>query len=265
MRPSRVKKRWAQGRPALCVTVHLTDPSVAELASLLGFDCIWLDLEHHAYSVETAGNLMRAVRVGTSDVMARPTRGDFLRASRLLEAGAQGILYPRCETVEETVELVKATRFAPIGERGWDGANPDMPYCMGDPIEYVRFANQETFILVQIESPAALRQARAIAEVPGIDGLFFGPGDFSLLSGIPGQYFHESVRRAEREVFQAAQAAGKRFGTVALGLDHLRSLVEMGAAFIATGADILFVRDGYLQLRRQTRELGFEFESDYPV
>ena len=79
MRPSRVKAKLKRGEPALITCCHFIDPSVYELVSLLGFDGIWLDLEHHSTSDETASNLMRAARVGASDVIARPAKGEFMR------------------------------------------------------------------------------------------------------------------------------------------------------------------------------------------
>jgi 4-hydroxy-2-oxoheptanedioate aldolase len=94
MRTSIVKAKLSRGEPALVVCLHFTDPSLYEMTSLLGFDCIWMDLEHHGYSVETASNLMRAARVGGSDIVARPGKGEFMRMCRLLEMGATGIMYP---------------------------------------------------------------------------------------------------------------------------------------------------------------------------
>ncbi len=88
MRPSKIKAKLARNEPALCVTLHLTDASVYELTGLLGFDGIWMDLEHHGYSLETAGQLMRAARVGGTDIVARPAKGEFMRMGRLLELGA---------------------------------------------------------------------------------------------------------------------------------------------------------------------------------
>ena len=72
MRPSRIKTKLREGEPVLVTTLHLTDASVFELASLMGFDGIWMDMEHHCYSLETATELMRAARVGNSDILARP-------------------------------------------------------------------------------------------------------------------------------------------------------------------------------------------------
>src|SRR5690349_18777398 len=119
MRNSRIKAKLARNEPALCTQLHFTDPSVFELTSLMGFDGIWMDLEHHGYSVETAGQLMRAARVGTSDIVARPAKGEFMRMARLLELGAQAIMYPRCDSAEEAAEVVKWAKFAPLGRRGF--------------------------------------------------------------------------------------------------------------------------------------------------
>src|SRR5215213_11728451 len=142
MRPSKIKAKLARQEPVLVTALALTDPSLFELASLMGFDGIWLDLEHHCTSVETAATLMRAARVGTADILARPAKGEFMRLGRLLEAGAQGIMYPRCADAVEAREVVRWSKFAPLGQRGFDSGNPDVPYCMMPMDEYVRAANE---------------------------------------------------------------------------------------------------------------------------
>src|SRR5262245_4568960 len=121
MRPSKIKAKLRRNEPVLLTTLHLTDGSLYELTSLLGFDGVWMDLEHHGYTVETATELMRAARVGSCDILARPAKGEFMRLGRLLEAGAQGILYPRCDNADEAREVVTWSKFAPLGKRGLDG------------------------------------------------------------------------------------------------------------------------------------------------
>src|SRR5438876_5928046 len=107
MRPSKIKAKLRRGEPVLLTALLLTDPSVYELTSLMGFDGIWMDMEHHGYSLETATALMRAARVGPGvDIMVRPAKGEFMRMGRMLEAGAQGILYPRCEDAAEARQVV---------------------------------------------------------------------------------------------------------------------------------------------------------------
>ncbi|SVD26769.1 uncharacterized protein METZ01_LOCUS379623, partial [marine metagenome] len=155
MRPSVIKKKLKAGKPTLLTQLHLTDASIFEMVSVMGFDGIWMDLEHHGYSLETAGNLIRATRVGSTDILARAAKGEFMRIGRLLEMGAQGIMYPRCSDASEAEEVVRWTKFAPLGERGFDGAGADAFYT-GIPMdEYVRDANKETFVVIQLEEPKA--------------------------------------------------------------------------------------------------------------
>ena len=260
MRPSRIKAKLQRGEPVLVTTLHLTDPSVYELVSLMGFDCIWMDMEHHSYSLQTAAHLMRAARVGAADIMARPAKGEFMRMARMLEAGAQGIIYPRCDDASEAAEVVRWAKFAPQGERGIDAANPDNPYLTMPVAEYIAEANRQTFLVIQIEDPKALEQVDEIAAVEGVDVLFLGPGDFSILSGIPGQFGHELIQQALAKVARAAEKAGKHWGCPAFSKEHTQQLMEMGARFICHQADILMVKAGMEQVRRDFEPLGFTFD-----
>lgn len=261
MRSSRVLHKWAQGQPCLGVALHLTDASVFELVSLMGFDVIWMDLEHHAHSVQTAESLMRSARLGISDIMARPAKGEFMRLSRLLEAGANGIMYPRCDDEAEARQVVRWSKFAPLGERGLGGGGPDVPYG-SMPIElYVQQANAQTFIAIQLESPVAVDRAEAIAAVDGVDMLFFGPGDYSVLTGVPGQVRHAKVDRAVARVAEAAAATGQRWGTVSFSQDHSQMLLEMGAAMVVPANDMDLLAQGLRQLQSTYASLSFHFES----
>jgi 4-hydroxy-2-oxoheptanedioate aldolase len=260
MRASKVKAKLKRNEPVLLTTLHFTDPSVWELTSLNGFDGIWLDLEHHGTSVETAMTLMRAARVGGADVMVRPAKGEFMRLGRLLEAGAQGIMYPRCADGAEAREVVMWSKFAPQGRRGFDGGNPDMPYCSMPVADYVRAANEETFIVVQLEDRGAVTEAHGIAEVEGIDVLFFGPADFTVLSGVPGQFEHPVVWEAIQTIADAAQRAGKHWGMPAWSAEHARRLLELGARFLCHSADLVLVKDGQHEIQRRFAPLGFTFD-----
>ncbi len=264
VRKSIIKANLAAGRPSLIVTAHLTDPSVFEIVSLMGFHAVWMDLEHHAYSVETASRLMRASRVGNTDILARCARGEFMRMGRLFEAGATGILYPRCADADEAAEVVRWAKFHPLGARGFDGGNPDMPYLSVPMEEYVRIANEETFIGIQIEDERSLEHAEAIAAVEGVDFLFLGPADFSILSGIPGQFDHPKIQQAMEKIARAARNTGKNWGRPAGSPEQAHAFIEMGARIVAGGADIVFMRRGFDDLQRAYAALGFEFDCRLP-
>jgi len=261
MRKSIVKQKLGRREPAIGVALHFTDPSIYEMTSLMGFDFLWMDLEHHAYSVQTADNLMRAARVGTSDLMARPAKGEFMRIGRLLEAGAQGILYPRCDNADEARQVVRWSKFAPLGTRGFDSANPDNPYCTMDGLEYLRAANEETWIAIQIEDPKALEHADEIAAIDGVDVLMLGPADYSILSGFPLQFRHPKIEEALGVLKRAADRHGKSWGTTADSMQRIQELVDRGARWTCCGCDLIWVKNGLEQAKRDLAGLRLAAKS----
>lgn len=260
MRTSRIKAKLAKDDPVLLTTLHLGEPSLFELTSLLGFDGIWLDLEHHFFSVETAAHFARAARVGSSDIMIRPAKGEYMRMSRIFEIGAQGIMYPRCDNAEEARQVVRWAKFYPLGERGIDSAGADNPYCLMPLPEYLLAANRETFVVIQIEDPRAIEHADAMAAVGGVDVLFLGPGDFSILAGIPGQWDHPVIQDAMKRVASAAKKAGKHWGMPIFSVEHARQVMELGGRFLCHGCDLLMVKAGLEEIQRKFEPLGVTFE-----
>ncbi len=261
MRKSRVKAKLNRGEPVLIVTLHLTDPSVFELTSLMGFDGIWMDMEHHTYSLETGAGLMRATRVGGSDIIARPAKGEFMRMQRMLEAGAQGIMYPRCDDAQEAAEVVAWAKFPPQGKRGCDGGNPDMPYLTMPLVPYLKQANEETFIMIQIEQPHTIDHVEQIAAVDGVDVLFIGPGDLSIQSGVPGQFNHELMQQAIRKVARAAKNHGKHWGCPSMSCEQTQQLLDLGARFICHSADIIMIKNSLEQIQHDFAALNFTFNN----
>ncbi len=188
--------------------------------------------------------------------MARPGKGEMMRMGRLLEAGAHGILYPRCESAAEAREVVRWMKFAPLGERGFDGGNPDNHYGSYPAGDYVKQANANTWLAAQIESPTALACAEEMAEVEGVDVVFFGPGDFSCLSGHPGEFMHPDVRAAATRVAKAAQRAGKVFGTIGIGPDHTRAMQDLGCGLLALGAEQGLLKQAMTNLLASHRKVA---------
>lgn len=260
MRQSRVLAKIQSGQPAMGVALHLTDPSIHEMASLMGFDAIWMDMEHHFYSLEVAAQAMRAARVGNTDIVARPAKGEFMRMARMLEAGATGIMYPRCDSAEEAREVVKWAKYAPLGKRGFDGSGPDVPYLLTPMARYLREANEQTFVLIQLEEPHAIENAEAIAAVPGVEMLMLGPADFTVLTGIPGEFAHPSVQAAIEKVARAAKNTGKHWAATCGSAEQARRLIEMGCRLVFHGCDLVFVKNGLEQVRATfAKDVGIRF------
>lgn len=259
MQRNRCIGKWSEGKPVLGITLHLKDPSVYELTSLLGFDLIWIDLEHHAHSLESVSEFMRASRVGNSDILTRPGKGEFNKMARLLEAGSNGIMYPRCDSVLEAKQVVQQMKFPPLGGRGLDGSGPDALYGTLPLDMYLEKANKETFLLIQIEDSQGLSVAYDIAKVEGVDMIFFGPGDYSLQEGFPGNFQDPRYWEAIEKMAQSAEMAGKMWGTPAFSLEHAEKLLGMGAMLITYSSDMTLLRKRLRNIQEEFQSLGFRF------
>ena len=255
MKPSRVKEKWENGGIAIGTLVKSVDPVHTEIFSQMGFDFLWIDLEHSSKSLETFAELTRAARIGHADILARPARWEYMRMGRLLEAGADGIMYPRCESAEEAAEAVKWAKFYPEGERGFDGGSADNNYGYYPTGDYTRSANENTWMIVQVESPQAVEKVEEIAAVTNVDCVFFGPGDYSVLSGRPGQSKCKETLAAAETVAKATIDAGKVFGTLVFDKEHARIMKDMGAKLLIHGADIEFLKQAYKDILYAYSEL----------
>jgi 4-hydroxy-2-oxoheptanedioate aldolase len=252
MRQSRILAKIRSDQVAMATVLNLTDPALFELVALFGFDGIWMDMEHNFYSIQTAAQNMRAARVGPgADIIARPAKGEFMRMGRMLEAGATGIMYPRCADAAEAREVVRWAKFAPLGERGCASGNADNPYGMMPLADYVKQANEQTFVLIQVEEPAAVEQAEAILAVPGVDMLLLGPTDFSVLTGIPGQIRHPTIGKAVEKVARAAKNCGKNWAAIAFATDHGKELADMGARLLFHGSDLGLYKASLTRVREE--------------
>lgn len=262
MKNNVVKQQLAKNEPCFVTTLHLSDPFVYELASTLGVEGIWLDMEHRPFNLETVQRLMTAARAGgNTDVIVRTSRHEYSVVTRVLECGAQGVIYPRCNDAAEAREVVRAAKFAPLGVRGCDGWGRDAPFGQIPLDQYVKVANEKTVIVIQIETPESLENAAEIAAVDGVDVLMFGPGDFSVLSGVPGQMQHPKVEDGRRRVAAAALGAGKHFGWPVGNMEAAEELIAMGGRMLFHDADVLMINRGIRTMLEQIsglrKKLGY--------
>jgi len=130
--------------------------------------------------------------------------------------------------------------------------------------EYVRDANEETFVVIQLEDPRAIERAEAIAAVEGVDVIMLGPADFTVLSGIPGQFDHPSIEKSLNKIAQAAANTGKHWACTAADANSARGLLQRGAGMILHNADICIIKKGLEIMRDDFSKLGFQFQ-DNPI
>jgi 4-hydroxy-2-oxoheptanedioate aldolase len=163
-------------------------------------------------------------------------------------------MYPRCDGPDEAREVVKWAKFAPLGKRGFDGSGPDVPYLLNPLDQYLKEANEQTFVLIQMEEPHAVEQAEAIAAVPGVDMLMLGPADFSVLTGIPFNFSHPTVVAAIEKVARAAKNQGKHWAATCGSIEIAKKYIDMGCGLIFHGCDIVYVKAGLEQVRQAAIE-----------
>lgn len=238
LRPSRVLARLRAGEVATAIKINLADPRVAELAALQGFDCIWVDLEHVPNDLAGMERAVWAAKAHDADVLVRVQRGSYSDYVRPLELDASGIMVPHVMNAADAAAVVRMTRFHPVGRRPVDGGNADGGYGTVPFLDYLAQANEQRFVIVQIEDPEALDDLDAIAAQPGIDMLFFGPGDFSHGLGAPGAWDDPRLMDARIRVARAALDHGKFAGTVGSPA-VLPGLVDLGYTFVSLGADVV--------------------------
>jgi 4-hydroxy-2-oxoheptanedioate aldolase len=238
MRPSTVLEKLRSGKVASCVKVNTADPRVVEIAALCGFDCIWTDMEHVANDFSAIENQIRAAKAYNADCLVRVARGSYSDHVRPLELDAAGIMVPHVMGLEDARRVVWMTHFHPQGRRALDGGNSDGAYCMVDTRDYITQANQQRFVMIQIEDPEPMKDLDAICALEGIDIIFFGPGDFSQGIGDTANFSNPKLLEARRLIAETAVRHGKFAGTVG-STGNMKELYDMGYRFISIGADVV--------------------------
>jgi len=242
MRKSRVLAKLRAGQVAFIFKSNLDSSRAVEIAAMAGFDCIWTCMEHVPNDLSLIERQINATKIWDVDLMVRVARGSYSDYIRPLELDAAGIMVPHIMSLEDARNVVRMTRFHPIGRRPVDGGNADGQYCAVDFREYLKQANEQRFVCIQIEDPEPLAELDAIAALDGIDIIFFGPGDFSHGIGAPGVWDHPKLIEARKRVAEVALAHGKVAGTVG-NPDNAKDLIAMGYRFINIGADVVALGD----------------------
>ncbi len=234
MRKSKTLERIRAGEPVKsCVLGHFIPAYVCH-AARAGYDCIWLDMEHRAQTVREIQALLAFSHLYDIDIMLRPPTLEKTALYRYLEDGAAGLMIPHVSTAEKARMLVDAVKFPPIGDRGLDNAGLDADFHIHDADEYVAWANKETFLTVQIETPEAVRNVDEIAAVEGVDVLFVGPGDLGLRLRQSGEM---TLDEAWEAVAAACKKHGKAFGGPTIGQDEMKKRHAQGAQYLVASSE----------------------------
>ena len=218
---------------------------IAAIAKAAGYDWLFIDMEHNSMSLDTAAQLCAAaLETGVTPFVRVPGHEAF-HASRLLDTGALGIVVPHVNNVAEAERAVSNCRFPPYGKRSVPGGLPQLRFETLPMAETIRQVNEQTVVVVMIETPEGVANASAIAAVPGVDVLLIGGSDLSAEYGVPGQFEHPHIAAAFEAVGAACRQHGKALGLGGI-YDHaiMQRYIEGGARFILSGSDLSFLLAG---------------------
>ena len=202
-------------------------------------------MEHSSLDVDMASQLaMASLGAGISPIVRVPGHEHY-HASRLLDNGAQGIVAPHVDTVEEAKRIVSACRYPPQGKRSVAGPAPQFGFKNVPLGEATRMMNEETLVVVMLETPKAIANADAIAQVEGVDVLLIGTNDLCAEMGMPGQFADAKVESAYKTVIEACRKHGKHPGMGGVYDPKLMTkYCGIGMRFILSGSDLSFIMAG---------------------
>ena len=234
------RARLCTGETLAGIIVFTGSPMVVELAAAAGLDFVILDMEHSPLDVAGAAHLLRAADASGITPFVRVPGVDRGLIVRLLDLGAAGIVLPHANR-ETCVELGKAMRYAPDGERGACQITRAAGYTRGEWRAYADRANRELIAIALIEDAAALNDIDALVSLPGVDVCFVGPTDLSIALGVPGATFDEpTLGEALERVANAAKRRGKYAMTLMgqpLDAAYGRRIAARGVQLIVLGTD----------------------------
>jgi 2-keto-3-deoxy-L-rhamnonate aldolase RhmA len=238
------QRKLAAGGLVLCMGLRQARTAdIAMMAAACGFDSIYVDMEHSPISLETASLICAgAIGAGITPLVRVPSHQGH-HATRALDGGALGVIVPHVDSGDEARALVQSCKFPPVGHRSVMGTGPALGYRPLPLGEINQRLNDQTLLIVMLETPAGIANADDIAAVPGIDMLLVGSNDLCTELGIPGQLRHPKLREAFEATAAACRAHGKILGVGGIrgDLELQSDLVNMGARFIIAGSDVTYL------------------------
>ena len=249
----KLRQKLNQNEPIYGLWVTLESASITEMAVALGLDWVVIDAEHGHLDWKDINSHIRAALRSDTVVLVRIAERSTILSKRALDIGADGIMIPWMEKVEEVEEAVRDCRYPPEGRRGIGGERATAwGQCLS---EHAAEANENVLIVPLIESIAAIPNVATMCEVDGIDLFFFGPADFSSTAGFRGQWEGPGVAEQILRLKETINAAGKHCGVVSTSTQNLTDRLDQGFRMLALGADSgLLLRSLHQSLQEVDRD-----------
>jgi 2-keto-3-deoxy-L-rhamnonate aldolase RhmA len=240
----------AQGRPRIVrgVCINSNAPRLAELAGKIGFDTVWIDVEHGPVSFTEVETLCMAAEAGGAVPTVRIPDHHRHHVLRTIECGGRIVVVPMINRADQARELVDHGKFPPLGHRGFNMRSRGLDYGLEAPAASFATANRRTFFFAQVETVESTRNLDAICAVEGLAGIFIGPGDLSASLGKPGAFSDPEVLAAVGAAIARARALGRHAGILAAPGPLLDAALEAGADLVFASSDITEIAGAWRKL-----------------
>lgn len=236
---SPVKEKLRAGRPVFGCTITVNSVDVAAHAADLGFDFLWIEMEHSPVTLETLRHMVLATRGLPALPFARVPVNELWTAKRVLDAGVSGVIFPFTGTPDLARQAAEACHYPPHGRRG-SGAGL-AKFCWPDRDCYYDSADENVTVICVVEEALAVERIDEIAATPGVDVLFVGVADLSFSLGLRGETNHPAHREAIRKIVDAGRRHGKFLGRPGGTPEQVRQFMDEGFQLFQTPTDIGFM------------------------
>src|SRR5580765_7304429 len=237
MKQNLTKRRLSDGGSVLGCWSRYGDPTLVEYVAFQGWDFVVLDGEHGTLEPRDCENAVRAAELHDVAPLVRVTTNEPSVILRFMDTGAQGAHVPMVNSADEADQAVRAIKYGPRGSRGLAASRSAGFGQLGSYDEYVARSNEETLVVVQIETPAAVAAVPEILAVDDVDVVFLGLTDLSQALGVPGQTTHPDVERAARAVAEKVSASAAALGVLVGNAAAAVEWRERGARYIAVSLE----------------------------
>lgn len=225
--------------------VQIRTPALMRWIASAGFDFVFIDTEHSDFSWETVGTMCDMARASRLVPIVRPYDLDGPLANRFQDIGAMGLMYHDVTSREQVERILRWMRYPPRGTRGSSSHGAAMDYVVGPGAEIKQFIDDNTILLIQIESRAGLENIDSILEGGGIDIVEIGRGDLSTALGVPLEVRHPSVLEAIDEIAAACRRHGVAVGVNCASLDDADDMIRRGVRCVSFSNERRLLLEAY--------------------
>jgi len=253
-----LKRKLSNNEVTLGSWLTINHQSVIEIMATAGFEWLCIDIEHSAISISDVLNLIGHIQGNGMLALVRVNENNPVIIKQVMDAGADGVIVPMVNSIQDAERAVASVKYPSIGSRGV-GLSRAQNYGIGFT-EYQEWLKNDAVIIAQIEHINAVNELSGILDVPGIDGIIVGPYDLSASMGYPGEFDRADVVEALKKVDTVCLEKGRPLGFHVISSDHRKTLekINIGYTFLAVSLDFFFLGDS---ARREMRELRLATKS----